>query len=242
VESMVIKELKNEAPVVYVVDDDPQSQQDVVELVHSFGHQVRSFDTPDALLENVDEKRPGCVVLDLRLPGVDGPEIYRQLLERGVPLPVVALTANANTGSTVRLLRNGAVCVLDKPCRDDELWNCIQKGISGSEQDRRRLQYRKSLERRLRRLSPSDRNVLQLMLQGVKNRSIANRLEVSLRTVENRRRRVFEIMQADSLAQLTRMIVEYEHNLLPSEKLQDCWLTLPFDRSTTKTESTEVAS
>jgi len=217
-------------PVVYVVDDDPQACRAVAELVHTFGHHVRLFESPKEFLESVDESRPGCVVLDMRLPGLDGMEVHQRLLQRGISLPVIVLTAYANTSMTVRSLRNGAVTVLDKPFRDDELWSYVQEALQRSEEDFRRKKHLSSLEIRLKRLAPQDREVLQLMLQGTKNRLIAKRLEVSLRTVENRRRRIFEVMRADSVAQLTRMIVEYEHNLLPKTNLQETWLTLPFEK------------
>lgn len=217
-------------PIVYVVDDDAQTCRAVAELVHTFGHQVRLFESPNEFLENVDDTRPGCVVLDIRLPGLDGLEVHQRLLQRGIALPVVVLTGYADTSTTVRSLRNGAVTVLDKPFRDDELWTFVQEGLQKSEREFRRNHHLSSLEARLKRLAPQDRSVLQLMLEGMKNRSIAKRLDVSLRTVENRRRRIFEVMRADSVAQLTRMIVEYEHSLLPLDNLQDNWLSLPFEK------------
>lgn len=220
----------NLEPIVYVVDDDTQTCRAVAELVHTFGHQVRLFESPSEFLENVDESRPGCVVLDIRLPGLDGMEVHQRLLQRGLALPVVVLTGYADTSTTVRSLRNGAVTVLDKPFRDDELWSFVQEALQRSEKEFLRKHHLTSLEVRLKRLAPQDRSVLQLMLEGMKNRSIAKRLDVSLRTVENRRRRIFEVMRADSVAQLTRMVVEFEHSLLPLEDLQDNWLTLPFEK------------
>ncbi len=220
----------NLEPIVYVVDDDVQTCRAVAELVHTFGHQVRLFESPSEFLENVDDSRPGCVVLDIRLPGLDGLEVHQRLLQRGVALPVVVLTGYADTSTTVRSLRNGAVSVLDKPFRDDELWTFVQEALQRSEKEFLRKHHLASLEARLKRLAPQDRSVLQLMLDGMKNRSIAKRLDVSLRTVENRRRRIFEVMRADSVAQLTRMVVEYEHSLLPLENLQDNWLSLPFEK------------
>jgi len=217
-------------PVVYVVDDDPQACRDVAELVHSFGHEVRMFESPLDFLESVDDSRSGCVVLDMRLPDLDGMEVHQRLLQRGIALPVIVLTAYADTPMTVRSLRNGAITVLDKPFRDDELWNYVQEALLKSEKEHHRRQHQSSLECRLKKLAPQDRAVLQLMLQGKKNRLIAKQLDVSLRTVENRRRRVFEIMRADSVAQLTRMVVEYEHNLLPITDPHDSWLALPFER------------
>ena len=169
-------------------------------------------------------------MLDIRLPGMDGLEVHRKLKERKLALPVIIVTAYADTPLTVRSLRTGAVSVLDKPFRDDELWELIQEALSASQREHNLRNYRDSLECRLKKLSPQDRAVLQLMLEGMKNRTIAKRLDVSLRTVENRRRRIFDVMKADSVARLTRMVVEYEHGLLPSADLNQLWLSLPFDR------------
>ncbi|QDT01157.1 response regulator transcription factor [Adhaeretor mobilis] len=220
----------SEDAVVYVVDDDPQACRAVSELVHTFGYQVRSYNTAEEFLENASNDRPGCVVLDLRMPEADGLELHRRMIERGLNLPVVIITAYAETSVTVKSIRSGAVSVLDKPYADDDLWTHVQEAICKSEKELRLSKHQASLEERLKRLSPQDRAVLQLMLAGEKNRTIAKRLDVSLRTVENRRRRVFDVMEADSVAQLTRMVVEYEHKLLPKKDSNEAWLALPFER------------
>jgi two-component system response regulator FixJ len=217
-------------PIVYVVDDDSAFCQTVAELVRSFDYQVRQFESPEEFLVSVDTDRPGCVILDIRMPEIDGIEVQQRMTDRGFALPVIVITAYADTSLTVRSLRNGAVTVLDKPFCREELSSFIQEAVRKSQQEYRRREHLESLEGRLRTLSAGDRTVLRLMLEGLKNRSIARRLEVSLRTVENRRRRVFTVMQATSVAQLTRMIVEYEHHLLPQDNLQESWLSLPFER------------
>lgn len=217
-------------PIVYVVDDDSAFSRTVAELVRTFDYRVRQFESPEEFLVAVETDLPGCVILDIRLPGMDGMEVQERMAERGLILPVIVLTAYAETATTVRSLRNGAVTVLDKPfCRED-LIGAIQEAVWLSQRETLRRQHLKSLESRLRALSTGDRTVLRLMLEGHKNRAIARRLEVSLRTVENRRRRVFTIMQAASVAQLTRMIVEYEHHLLPQDNPHESWLSLPFER------------
>lgn len=223
----------NKEPIVYAVDDDPQASRATAELVRSFGHAVKVFEAPREFLAELDRTasdQGGCVVLDLRMPGMDGLELHQQILERGFALPAIIVTGYADTALTVRALRSGVLAVLDKPCRDNELWSFIQEGLAKSEEDLRRRKHHKSLEERFRRLSPQDRQVLQLILEGCKNRTMAKRLDVSLRTVENRRRRVFEVMQAESVAELTRMVMEFEHGLPPAATGSDAWLTLPYER------------
>jgi FixJ family two-component response regulator len=232
-----LKDMSNQInpkePVVYAVDDDPQASRAAAELVRSFGQQFRTFDSPQAFLEeldHIDSQQIGCVVLDLRMPGMDGLELYQRIAERDLALPVILVTGYADTSLTVRALRSGVLAVLDKPCRDNELWSFIQEGLARSEQEHRRRAHRRSLEERFRRLSPQDRQVLQLILEGCKNRTMAKRLDVSLRTVENRRRRVFDVMQADSVAELTRQVLEYENDLLPAAPGSEAWISLPYER------------
>lgn len=217
-------------PIVYLVDDDPQNCRVVTELLQSYGQPLRVFESPHEFLDSIDDHRPGCAVLNIQLPGLDGIKIHEQLLKCGHALPVVMLTSFADTSATVRSLRNGAVTVLDKPLRGNEFWESIQEALSRGVEEHRRHRHLSQLECRLKMLPPQDRAVLQLMLQGVKNRLIADQLDVSLRTVENRRRRIFDVMHANSVTQLTRMIVEYEHSLPPSTDSHNCWLQLPFER------------
>ncbi|MCC6492172.1 MAG: response regulator transcription factor [Pirellulales bacterium] len=220
-------------PIVYVIDDDAQSGRAVAELVRTFGHQVRTFQNPREFVEQldgIDQQQVGCVITDLRMSGVDGMEVLQRILDREVALPVIIVTAYAETAVTVRALRRGAVAVLDKPFRDDELWSFVQEALGRSEQEVARNQRQRELLERFTRLSPQDRQVLQLILEGCKNRTMAKRLDVSLRTIENRRRRVFDMMQADSVAELTRMVVEFEHRLPPTAPTGEAWLTLPFER------------
>src|SRR5262245_28974222 len=169
------QDTKPKEPVVYAVDDDPQASRAAAELMRSFGQQVRTFQSPAEFLDELNRIHPdqvGCVVLDLRMPGMDGLEVYQRISERGLSLPVILVTGYADTSLTVRALRSGVLAVLDKPCRDNELWSFIQEGLSKSEEKRLRRTHRHTLEERFRRLSPQDREVLRLILEGCKNRTM----------------------------------------------------------------------
>ena len=220
-------------PVVFVIDDDAPSGRAVSELVRTFNYQVRTYQNPREFLDELKElpaEQVGCVITDLRMSGVDGMELIQRLNERSSTLPVIMVTAYAETATTVRALRRGAVAVLDKPFRDDELWSFIQEGVARSMAEVTRARRQRELEERFKRLSPQDREVLRLILEGSKNRTMAKRLDVSLRTIENRRRRIFDVMQADSVAELSRMVVEYEYRLPATAPSQENWLHLPFER------------
>ena len=213
--------------VVYVVGDDSGTCRQIADLVRSYSQEVQLCGSTDVFLEVVDASCPGCVVLDSSILGVD---LLDELKSRNLSIPVLVLTNREDTAQTVKSLLSGAFTLFEKPVRDDELLRAIQEALQFSKVECERQKHVSSLESRLRQLAPQDRAVLQLMLNGVKNRTIAKRLEVSLRTVENRRRRVFDVMQADSVAQLTRMVVEYEYNLTPSNDSHDAWLSLPFEK------------
>ncbi len=220
-------------PVIYIVDDDPQVSRATSELVRSFGHEVQTFETPAEFLETLPKihaDQTGCAILDLRMPGMDGLELARRLADQELPLPVILVTGYADTALTVRALRSGVLAVLDKPSRDDELWSFIQEALAKSEDEVARRRHLQTLEQRFRGLPPPYRQVLQLILEGCKNRTMAKRLGVSLRTIENRRRRVFEVMQVESVAALTRMVMEYEHGLRPQPAQAEQWMELPFER------------
>jgi two-component system response regulator FixJ len=221
-------------PIVFVIDDDAQSGRAVAELVRTFGHHVQVFQNPREFLDGldgIDAAQVGCVITDLRMNGIDGLEVLHRLIDRDVALPVIIVTAYAETAVTVRALRRGAIAVLDKPFRDDELWSFVQEALAKSREEVARNSRQRELGERFTRLAPQDRQVLQLILEGCKNRTMAKRLDVSLRTIENRRRRVFDLMQAESVAELTRMVVEFEHKLPETAPAGEAWIGLPFERS-----------
>jgi two-component system, LuxR family, response regulator FixJ len=165
-------------PVVFVIDDDEQSGRAVSELVRTFNYQVRTFQNPREFLDEVQSlpaDQVGCVITDLRMSGIDGMELIQRLNERNSALPVIMVTAYAETATTVRALRRGAVAVLDKPFRDDELWSFVQEAVSRSMGEVSRARRQQELEGRFKRLSPQDREVLRLILEGSKNRQAAGR-------------------------------------------------------------------
>ena len=220
-------------PIVFVIDDDAQSGRAEAELVRTFGHQVQVFQGPGEFLDaldGIDAEQVGCVITDLRMNGIDGMEVLHRIADRDVALPVIIVTAYAETAVTVRALRDGAVAVLDKPFRDDELWSFVQEALAKSRELVELNRRQREIGERFTRLSLPDRQVLQLILKGYKNRSMAQRLDVSLRTVENRRRRVFELMQAESVAELTRLVLEFEHRLPATAAGGEAWISLPFER------------
>jgi two-component system, LuxR family, response regulator FixJ len=198
-------------PTVFVVDDDAEALASVCALIRSMGLSCECFPAAEEFLAycRSTENLAGCLVTDVRMVGMSGIELQEQLQEGGVTLPVIVLTAFARTPLTVRAMQNGAVTMLDKPYDDDDLWDAIREGLKRDSAQRSEVILRQEVRQRLDSLTPSERQVLDLVVAGLPNKVIANRLDVSVRTVENRRREVFAKMRADSVAELVRLIVQY---------------------------------
>lgn len=190
---------------VYVVDDDQQACKAVLTLVQTMGLEVESFASAEDFLDAYDGHRPACLVTDVRMLGMSGLELQEHLNKLGISLSVVVLTAFANTNTTVRAMRNGALTLMEKPCDDDLLWESIRAGIAADQQNWQLEQRTSNIQERLATLTPKEREVLEHIVAGEANKVIANRLDVSVRTVENHRQKIFQKMKAASLAELVRL-------------------------------------
>lgn len=207
----------NDHPAVYVVDDDAQARKAVTTLVEAMGVETIGFNSAEEFLQAYDGRRPACLITDVRMIGMSGLELQEELLKRGVDISVVVLTGFATTPGTVRAMRNGALTLLEKPCRDDELWDAIRNGLAA---DREAMAAKVEIDefrRRYSSLTVKERDVLSLVAAGEANKVIARRMSVSLRTVELHRQSVFQKMGADSLAELVRMVVALESETKPSQ-------------------------
>lgn len=191
---------------VFVVDDDQQARDSVKALVRSMGVDAAVFDSAEAFLETYDANRPGCLVTDYRLLGMNGLDLCEELSRQGSRLPFIVLTAYARTSLTVRAMQSGALTVLDKPYHDDELWEAVCKALLWNAIQLDRQREVDQIQHRLGSLTPSENMVLELLLQGMANKQIAKRLDVSLRTVEGRRHEIMVKTKAESLPDLFRMM------------------------------------
>lgn len=195
-------------PKVYVVDDDEQACKAVLALVQTMGLPGESFASAEEFLEGYDGHRPACLVTDVRMLGMSGLELQERLNQLGITISVVVLTAFASTQTTVRAMRNGALTLMEKPCDDDQLWEAIRAGIAADTKQWEQDRHRQAILQRLDELTPKEREVLEHVVAGHANKVIASKLDVSVRTVENHRQRVFQKMEADSLAELVRLSIE----------------------------------
>ena len=180
------------------------------------GIPTRAFSSAEEFLEFYADDPPGCLVTDFRMFGMNGIELQEHLAKQESVLPVILLTAFARTQLTVRAIKNGAVTMLDKPYNDDELWDAVRRGLTVDRQRRERRLRQREILQRIESLSESETKVMELVIAGVPNKVIANRLAVSVRTVENRRHEIFRKMQAESVAELVRLVMEGQEEPLVS--------------------------
>jgi two-component system, LuxR family, response regulator FixJ len=192
---------------VYIVEDDASTREALGELIRPTGANVEAYRSAEEFLQAYQHDTPACLLLDQRLPGISGCELLRQLRSEGIPIPAVFVTAYANTSMTVDAMRMGAVNVLDKPCCENELRDAIGVALAQDRKQLRRSSHRREAAARLEQLSPSERDVLVQVLNGVPNKQIASQLGVCIRTVEARRSRIYKAMGVQSVAELTRACV-----------------------------------
>ena len=193
-------------PTVFVVDDDPAIREALQALFEATEIEFEMFSSGEAFLDQFDLDRPGCLLLDLRMPGMDGLEVQKQLIERSAKLPIIMLTAFGDVPTVVTSLKSGALDFLQKPFETNHLLRQIRKAV---EQDARNREHRKrltQLDELLATLTPREREVLGLMVEGVSTKSIAQQLGTSSDTVRNQRSSVLKKMKADSTVELARMV------------------------------------
>jgi RNA polymerase sigma factor (sigma-70 family) len=194
------------APVVFVVDDDPSVRSSLTFLISTVGLRVESFDSADSFLHKEPPDAPCCLVLDVRLPGLSGLDLQRELVTRNMCIPIVFVTGHGDIPMGVRAMKAGAVEFLTKPFRDQDLLDAIRVAL---ERDRARREQEKELtelRQRFESLSPREQEVMSMVVSGMLNKQIAGQLGTSENTVKVHRSRAMEKMNAQSLADLVRMV------------------------------------
>ncbi|MBN9528198.1 MAG: response regulator transcription factor [Alphaproteobacteria bacterium] len=192
-------------PVVYVVDDDRSVRDALEDLLASVGIEVRTFASVRDFLDQGMAAAPGCLVLDVRMPGQGGLDFHRQMAELGLRLPTIFITGHGDIAMGVNAVKAGAIDFLAKPFRDQELIDAIQRGIALDETRRREEADAEELARRWATLNPGEQDVLRLIARGLLNKQVAGELGVSEITVKVRRGRVMRKMGARTLVDLVRM-------------------------------------
>jgi len=195
---------------VFIVDDDEAVRDSLALLIRSVGLSVTTFSSANEFIETYDPSAEGCLVLDVRLPGMSGLELQQKLSEDGADLPVVFITGHGDVPMAVRAMRRGAVDFLQKPFSDQDLLDRVQQALAEQSARRQTMHSKATLAQRIESLTPREHEVMELVVEGHANKVIANRLGMSQRTVEVHRAHIMRKMEADSLAQLVRTVLEAE--------------------------------
>ena len=191
--------------VVFVIDDDASMRDAVSRLLNAVGLTVQTFASAREFLAGKLPDVPGCAVLDVRLPGLSGLDLQREMVERGIHIPVIFITGHGDILMSVQAMKAGAVEFLTKPFRDQDLLDAVRAGIQLDRQGRKERAELAELRDGLRQLTPREREVMSLVVAGLLNKQIALRLGTSEKTIKIHRSHVMQKMRADSLADLVRM-------------------------------------
>ena len=196
---------EHDAPLVYVVDDNSVSHDSLQCLLESVGLQVLVFVDTEAFVAAYRPDRPGCLLLDIRVPGRNDPSVQQRLRNRGIDVPTIIITGHSDVSMAVAAMKQGARDFIEKPFNDQLLLDCVHNALAEDLTRRRARARRQDLMGRFDTLTPREQDVLRRVVEGLSNREIAEVLSLSRKTVEVHRAKVMLKMQADTLSQLIRM-------------------------------------
>jgi two-component system response regulator FixJ len=195
------------APIIFVIDDQASVRHAIGEMLEVFGFAVETFESAEAFLDRTPATRPGCVVADVRMPGMDGIALVSEMGRRGIGIPVILISGHADVPMAVSGIKAGAEDFIEKPVDDAKLVAAINRALARvfAEQDTSKSQD--ELAERFARLTPRQVEIFDLVAGGFTSQAIAGKLDLSTRTVESYRAQIMEKMQAESVAVLVRQAI-----------------------------------
>jgi len=207
--------------IVFVVDDDDSVRKSLVRLLKSVGYPARPYASAQEFLDDWrHDPRPGCLVLDVQLPGLNGLALQEQLRGSAFPIPIIFITGHGDIPMSVRAMKAGAVDFLAKPFQDEDLIRAVQEAIARHDQHQAEHAEREAVAGRFAMLTPRERQVMALVVRGLPNKRIATELGTSEKTVKVHRGRVMEKMKVESIADLVRASQKLEIGLEPPTQPQ----------------------
>lgn len=193
------------SPTVFVIDDDEAVRDALSVHLDLAGLRVRAFSSAHDFLASIHHDQPGCAILDIRMPEMDGLALQQEMIRRGITLPVIIITGHGDVPAAVAAFRAGAVDFLQKPFDEDQLIDRVREAIDRDERDRRHVLEVAEIRHRYEQLTPREREVMDLVAEGHSNKVVALRLDIGVRTVETHRAKVLEKMGVRSASELARM-------------------------------------
>lgn len=197
--------MKREDQIVFVIDDDPSMRQAIKTLIETVGLKGETFVSGQEFLQSELPEVPRCLVLDVRLPGLGGLNLQRELSDRGIQIPIIFITGHGDIPMSVQAMKAGAVEFLTKPFRDQDLLDAIESALERDRMSRKQQAEMADLKKRYETLTAREREVMKLVVTGLLNKQIASELGTSEKTVNVHRGQVMQKMQANSLAVLVRL-------------------------------------
>jgi len=209
--------MRNE-PTVFVIDDDAAVRESLAGLLEAAGHAARAYGSTEAFLEDFRPDQPGCLLLDVRMPGLDGLGLQRELQRRAVTLPIIMITGHGDAAAARSGFKMGALDFIEKPCDCAELVQAVEVALRRDAAARARAASQAAATARLARLSSREREVLELVLAGLRNKQIARRLGIAERTVEDHRASIMRVLGVASVPELVRL-AEIQARLVVAEAI-----------------------
>jgi two-component system, LuxR family, response regulator FixJ len=192
-------------PTVFVIDDDPAVRQSLCWLVESVDWCVKAFGSAQPFLDSYSPDQPGCVITDVRMPGVGGLQLQQQMVERGNAIPLIMMTGYGDVQTAVRAMKAGAIDFLEKPYNDQALLDLVAQAIARDREAREVRKEADAARKKFSMLTRREAETMRLIVQGMANKQMSGQLEISIKTVEAHRSRVMEKMGTHSVARLTQL-------------------------------------
>jgi len=203
----------------YVIDADPELRERVSAVALTLGLDVDCHESGESFLSEFSPDETGCIISEMRLCGISGLELLEHLISMDSCMPVIFLTGHARTQTTVAAMQRGAMNVLEKPLDEDEVWNAIRRGLIVSDGLRRQWETRRNIRRRFASLTDNEAAVSEMIVSGMTNKQIASSHEVSIRTIESRRQKIYNKLGVKSLPGLVEITIQHQASHKPDNQL-----------------------
>jgi two-component system, LuxR family, response regulator FixJ len=215
----------NRQPTVFLVDPDGLTRDAVKKLTNQMDLRCEAFGSGQEFLDALDPDQPGCVVLEIKVPGINGLQIQQRLREAGVMFPVIFISAGPSVSIAVHAMRAGALHFLEKPVRENDLWNAVQEAVQLDQRRRQAQLQQQEVEERVGTLTEKEQAVLEMIAEGLAKHSIAIELGVSVRTIEHHRTQLMRKLQTSSLTGLMQFALSRKNGHSPTDGTSSVRLT-----------------